>query len=187
MAGIVSNPAKTAYQSEKEPAMSRHDLFISPSGARFLNRRFACTIGRSGFTEDKREGDGATPLGIHKIVGMLYRPDRIAAAALPDWALPIRLGDLWSDDSNDPDYNTMVAAPHPYRHEKLRRADPLYDLILITDWNWPYATAGQGSAIFLHRWRGPCYPTAGCVAFAPENLLWIAGRLRPQSRLVIQG
>jgi L,D-peptidoglycan transpeptidase YkuD (ErfK/YbiS/YcfS/YnhG family) len=167
--------------------MSRHDLYVSRSGARFLNRRFACTVGRGGFTDAKREGDGATPLGVHRVVGMLYRPDRIAARSLPDWALPIRPGDLWSDDSTDPDYNLMVSAPHDYSHEALRRADPLYDLILITDWNWPEATAGRGSAIFLHRWRGPCCPTAGCVAFAPKDLLWIAQRLRPQSRLIIRG
>jgi L,D-peptidoglycan transpeptidase YkuD (ErfK/YbiS/YcfS/YnhG family) len=167
--------------------MSRLDLYVTRGGVRFMNRRFACTIGRRGFSADKREGDGATPLGVHRIVGMLYRPDRIAARALPDWALPIRPGDLWSDDSNDPDYNLMVSAPHDYSHEALRRADPLYDLILITDWNWPEATAGRGSAIFLHRWRGPCHPTAGCVAFAPQDLLWIAERLRPQSRLIIRG
>lgn len=167
--------------------MRRHDLHISPLGARFMNRRFACSVGRCGFTDNKREGDGATPLGVHRIVGMLYRPDRIAARALPYWARPIRLGDLWSDDSTDPDYNALVTAPHPYRYETLRRADPLYDLILITDWNWPDATAGLGSAIFLHRWRRPCYPTAGCVAFTPKDLLWIAQRLQPETRLIIRG
>ncbi len=166
--------------------MSRLDLIVSPSGTRFMNRRFACTVGRGGFSNVKREGDGATPQGVHRIVGMLFRPDRIAATALPDWALPIRQGDLWSDDSNDPDYNLMVSAPHPYSHERLHRADPLYDLILITDWNWPEATAGLGSAIFLHRWRGPCHPTAGCIAFAPADLLWIANRLKPQSRVIIR-
>ena len=67
---------------------------------------------------------------------MLYRPDRIASTALPDWAVPIRPNDLWSDDPNDFDYNQMVRAPYPYSHERLTRADPQYDLILITDWNW---------------------------------------------------
>lgn len=165
--------------------MSRNDLYIGRWGTRFRNRRFACTIGRNGLTDHKREGDGATPIGVHRIVGMLYRADRIAVQALPDWALPIRLGDLWSDDPNDPDYNTMVNAPHRYSHEQLRRADPLYDLILITDWNWPEATGGRGSAIFLHSWRKPGHPTAGCVAFAQQDLLWIANRLRPQTRIIV--
>ena len=165
--------------------MSRLDLFVSPTGAQFMNRRFACTIGRGGMTDAKREGDGATPRGVHKIVGMLYRADRIAANALPDWALPIRMGDLWSDDSNDPDYNTMVSAPHPYSHESLRRADPLYDLILITDWNWPYAVPGRGSAIFIHQWRRPGYPTEGCIALRRGDIRRIAPQIKHRTRLIV--
>ena len=166
--------------------MTPADLVVTPTGCRFLGRRFACTIGRGGVVDAdrKREGDGATPRGVHRIVGMLYRPDRIAPPV--DWAVPILPGDLWSDGVDDPDYNHMVRAPHPFSHEALRRADPLYDLVLITDWNWPHAKAGRGSAIFLHRWRRPGYPTAGCVAFAPRDLLWIARRLRPETRLIVR-
>jgi L,D-peptidoglycan transpeptidase YkuD (ErfK/YbiS/YcfS/YnhG family) len=80
----------------------------------------------------------------------------------------------------------MVRKPHGFRHEVLRRADPMYDLVLITDWNWPYAVPGRGSAIFMHIWRRPGATTAGCVAMAAQDLLWIAQRLRPQSRLIIQ-
>lgn len=166
--------------------MTPADLVVTPTGCRFLGRRFACTLGRGGVVDAdrKREGDGATPRGVHRIVGMLYRPDRIAPPV--DWAVPILPGDLWSDGVDDPDYNHMVRAPHPFSHEALRRADPLYDLVLITDWNWPHAKAGRGSAIFLHRWRRPGYPTAGCVAFAPRDLLWIARRIRPETRLIVR-
>ena len=162
------------------------DMVLTPTGLRFAGRRFACTIGRGGVVESnrKREGDGGTPAGVHRIVGMLYRPDRRARPA--DWALPIGPQDLWSDDVRDPDYNLMVRAPHGFSHERLRRADPQYDLVLITDWNWPYSVPGRGSAIFLHRWRRPCAPTAGCVAMAAQDLLWIAQRLRPQSRLIVR-
>ena len=167
--------------------MSPLDIVVTPTGARFLNRRFPVTLGRGGVVPAgmKREGDGATPAGVHRIVGMLYRPDRLVKPA--DWAVPIGPGDLWSDDQRDPDYNLMVRAPHPFGHEKLRRADPLYDLVLITDWNWPQAVKGRGSAIFVHSWRRPCFPTAGCVAFDREDLFWIAPRIRHQTRLVIQG
>ena len=103
------------------------------------------------------------------------------------WAEPILPGDLWSDDGADPMYNQWVRAPHGFSHEKLRRADPLYDLVLLTDWNYPLAEAGRGSAIFLHRWRRPCYPTAGCVAFAPRDLAWIAARIQPGEGLRILG
>ncbi|MDT8857397.1 L,D-transpeptidase family protein [Paracoccaceae bacterium Fryx2] len=165
--------------------MTRADIVVTRWGARFMGRRFACSIGRGGIRLPKREGDGVTPAGTHRIVGMLYRPDRLAAATLPGWALPVGPGDLWSDDPADPDYNLMVRRPHPFGHERLRRADPLYDLILITDWNWPEATPGHGSAIFVHTWRKPRHPTAGCVAFARADLLWIARRIRPETRLII--
>jgi L,D-peptidoglycan transpeptidase YkuD (ErfK/YbiS/YcfS/YnhG family) len=162
------------------------DMVLTPTGLRFAGRRFACTFGRGGIVapEAKREGDGATPAGVHRIVGMLYRPDRMARPA--DWALPIGPLDLWSDDVRDPDYNLMVRAPHGFSHEDLRRADPQYDLVLITDWNWPYSVPGRGSAIFVHRWRRACAPTAGCVALAAQDLLWIAQRLRHQSRLIVR-
>ena len=167
--------------------MTPLDMVLTPTGLRFQGRRFACTIGRGGVVaaERKREGDGGTPTGTHRIVGMLYRPDRMARPT--DWALPIGPMDLWSDDVRDPDYNLMVRAPHGFSHEHLRRADPQYDLVLITDWNWPYSVPGRGSAIFLHRWRRPCAPTAGCVALAPQDLLWIARRLRHKSRLIVRG
>ena len=147
----------------------------------------ACVLGRGGVTGDKREGDGATPVGVLRIVGMLYRPDRVARAALPGWAEPILPGDLWSDDPRDGAYNHAVRAPYRFSHEALRRADPLYDLVLVTDWNWPMAVPGRGSAIFLHRWRRPRYPTAGCVAFAPEDMAWLARRVRLGTRVVVRG
>ncbi len=169
--------------------MKATDIVVTKWRAQFMGRRFACSVGRGGIVPAhmKHEGDGGTPTGTHKIVGMLYRPDRIARTALPDWAVPIGLGDFWSEDPADPDYNLMVRTPHRFGHECLRRADPLYDLILITNWNWPYAVPGKGSAIFVHRWRRPGYPTAGCVGFAPDNLIWIANRIRHQTRLIVRG
>jgi L,D-peptidoglycan transpeptidase YkuD (ErfK/YbiS/YcfS/YnhG family) len=163
--------------------MKSTDLVVTPTHLRFLGRHFPRTIGRAGFTNRKAEGDGATPRGVHRIVGMLYRPDRIAKPA--DWAVPIRPGDLWSDDILDMDYNMMVRMPHRFSHEDLRRADPMYDLIIITDWNWPYAVKGRGSAIFMHQWRGKGRPTAGCVALSRAQLHWIAPRIRHNTRLVI--
>jgi L,D-peptidoglycan transpeptidase YkuD (ErfK/YbiS/YcfS/YnhG family) len=159
------------------------DLVLTPTHLRFLGRRFPCTIGRGGVVADKREGDGGTPRGVHDLVGMLYRPDRIAKPA--DWAVPIRPGDLWSDDPRHEDYNLMVRVPYPHSHEVLRRADPLYDLVLITDWNWPRATRGAGSAIFIHQWRRPGFPTAGCVGLARADLHWIAPRIRIGTRLIV--
>lgn len=165
--------------------MTPLDLVVGPWGARFMGRRFACSMGRGGVTGQKREGDGATPIGVHRIIGMLYRADRITAPA--DWARPIGPFDLWSDDPSDPDYNLPVKVPHRFSHERMHRADPLYDLVMLTDWNWPHAQGGHGSAIFIHQWRGPRKATAGCVALARGDLRWIAARWQPQSRLIIRG
>ena len=163
--------------------MTVHDMVLTRQGLRFAGRLWPCTIGRGGVRIDKREGDGATPAGVHRIVGMLYRPDRMARPA--DWAVPIRPGDLWSDDPRHEDYNLMVRAPYPFSHERLRRGDRLYDLVILTDWNWPRAEPGRGSAIFLHRWRKPGAPTAGCVAFDPAHLRLIAALIRYETRLIV--
>lgn len=165
-------------------AMTPGDLVLTPLGLRFRGRRYPCAIGRGGLSAAKREGDGATPLGCLRITAMLYRPDRMAPPA--PWARPIGLRDLWSDDAGRPDYNEPVKAPHPGSHEVMRRPDPLYDLVLVTDWNRPDATPGRGSCIFVHQWRGPGYPTAGCVALRREHLHRIAADLEPGARLILR-
>lgn len=162
----------------------RGDLVVTPMGLRAFGRRLPCTIGKGGLALDKREGDGATPLGVLRIVGAWFRPDRMAAP-MP-WATAIGPGDLWSEDPRDPAYNSAVRVPHGFSHEALRRADPLYDLILITDWNWERPVPGKGSAIFLHRWRRPGAPTAGCIAMSAPDLLWLARRVQPGTRLIIR-
>ncbi|TNC71846.1 L,D-transpeptidase family protein [Rubellimicrobium roseum] len=164
--------------------MAPEDLVVTPRGLRFRGRVFPCTRGRRGLTDDKREGDGCTPKGAHGIAGVLYRPDRMTPPTAA--ATPIRPGDLWSDDPRDARYNGPVRAPYGPSHERLRRADPLYDLVLVTDWNMGPARPGRGSAIFVHRWRRPGAPTAGCIALRPSDLRWIAARLTPRSRLVVR-
>lgn len=163
--------------------MTPGDLVLTPRGARFFGRYFPCVVGRGGTSSAKREGDGATPRGLHRLTGMLYRPDRMSRPA--PWAIPIGPRDLWSDDIMAPEYNLMVRAPYTFSHERLRRGDPLYDLILLTDWNWPKAFPERGSAIFLHRWRRPGCPTEGCIAFRPEHLIWIARHISPGCRIVV--
>lgn len=156
---------------------------LTPMGLRVGRRVLPCSIGRGGLTAAKREGDGATPLGAHRIVGLLYRPDRVACPS--DWAVPILPGDLWCDASGDAQYNHPVRAPFRPSHEAMRRPDPLYDIVLITDWNYPDAQPGKGSAIFVHQWRRPGFPTAGCIAMARHDLLWLASKVRPGAVLEV--
>jgi L,D-peptidoglycan transpeptidase YkuD (ErfK/YbiS/YcfS/YnhG family) len=114
---------------------------------------------------------------------MMYRPDRIPAPT--GWAMPIHPGDLWSDDPADVDYNQLVRAPYGPSHENMRRADPLYDLVILTDWNWPNSVPGRGSAIFIHQRRRPGYPTEGCIALRRDHLWWLAQRISETSHLIV--
>lgn len=171
--------------SALRPTPAAHDIIAGPWGARAFGRRLPCALGRGGVTRSKREGDGATPAGTHALVGLLWRPDRQRRPA--GWAVPIRPGDLWGDDPDEPTgYNQLVRVPYPAGHERLRRADPLYDLVVVSDWNWPDAQPGRGSAIFLHLWRKPRHPTEGCVAFSRRSWRWLLPRIRYETRLIVR-
>src|SRR6185312_7831225 len=84
---------------------------------------FPCVLGRSGLSADKREGDGATPVGRFPLRRLLYRADRLAA---PFTALPATVlapDDGWCDEPADPHYNEHVKLPYSGHHEELWRAD----------------------------------------------------------------
>ena len=158
------------------------DLVVGRWGARFGGRRLPCAVGGGGIAVKRAEGDGITPVGRHRIEALLYRADRLPRRA----GRPIRPGDGWSDDPGDPAYNRPVRAPHRFRHEALRRADRQYDLVAVLDWNRHPPVAGRGSAIFLHVWRRPRQPTAGCIGFARRDLAWILARWTPRSRVIVR-
>ncbi len=79
----------------------------------------------------------------------------------------------------------MGTSPSLFGHEQLFRSDHLYDLIIITNWNWPYAVKGRGSAIFIHSWKKKVYPTEGCIALSKKNLLKVAKFIDYGSRLIV--
>ena len=163
------------------------DLVVGRSGARFMGRRLACALGRGGIGVKAGEGDGVTPAGAWRLVGGFWRADRMARPATSLPLAPIGPRDMWSDDPADPLYNHLVTGRRRgVSAERMARADPQYDFVLVTDFNWPDAVPGAGSAIFLHVWRGPSRATAGCVAFSLCDLLWIAARWNPRARVLIQ-
>jgi len=165
--------------------------FIVDANARLLQvgeRSIACSIGRSGAIRaaDKKEGDGATPLGSWRFRGALLRPDRVAAPAglrLP-WRW-LRPDDGWSDDPADPAYNRPVRHPHGFSAERLWRDDGLYDVIVLLGHNDAPPIPGAGSAIFLHCWREAA-PTEGCVAVPYETLLGLLPQLTTGDALTIR-
>jgi L,D-peptidoglycan transpeptidase YkuD (ErfK/YbiS/YcfS/YnhG family) len=134
----------------------------------------------------KREGDGATPIGIWSLRVVLYRPDRMRR---PSTRLPVRvLGeqDGWCDAPADRNYNRRVCLPYPASAESLWRRDELYDVVVVLGYNdWPRCR-GRGSAIFMHVARPGCMPTEGCVALSRPHLLRMLERLSPRARIAIR-
>lgn len=144
-----------------------------------------CALGRGGVRPDKREGDGATPVGVFPLRRVLYRADRLPA---PRTGLPVAAidpADGWCDDPEDPAYNRPVRLPHPARHEALWRDDPVYDLILVIGHNDDPVVPGAGSAVFVHLAREDWRPTEGCVALACPNLLALLRDAAPGDRLIV--
>ena len=88
--------------------------------------------------------------------------------------------DAWIDEPSSPRYNQWVRGiPDKESHEKMRREDHLYRLGVVVGYNTDPVVAGLGSAIFLHIWKGPGQPTAGCVAMAESDLERIVAWLDP--------
>lgn len=146
--------------------------------------RAAC--GKAGVTQDKREGDHASPAGTYPLTRSFYRPDRLAAprTGLPLAALQPSNG--WCDDPADPNYNRFITLPYPASHEDLWREDGLYDLIVVIGYNTDPVVFGKGSAIFLHCASSDFAGTEGCIAIAREALVPLLGLLGPGSRITIK-
>jgi L,D-peptidoglycan transpeptidase YkuD (ErfK/YbiS/YcfS/YnhG family) len=155
---------------------------ISPGAQRGIlscgGLRFPCALGRSGRRADKREGDGATPIGRFALRQVFYRSDRLMRprTGLPIAALKACAG--WCDDPADRNYNRFVRHPYPASAERLWRDDPLYDLIVVLGYNESPRIRGRGSAIFMHVAGTGFKPTAGCVALTRPHLLRLIARLQ---------
>jgi L,D-peptidoglycan transpeptidase YkuD (ErfK/YbiS/YcfS/YnhG family) len=148
------------------------DLLVSPNGeARWGEQRFRCALGPAGIRGDKREGDGATPAGWFPLRRLLYRPDRLERPPTGLPVLALSPADGWCDGSEDPLYNRQIRLPYPASHERLWRADAIYDLIVILGHNDDPVRPGAGSAVFLHLARADYAPTQGCIALARPDLL----------------
>ena len=164
-----------------------HDLVVTHWGARFMGYNLPVAIGRSGISKKTGEGDGITPIGKYSIKGIGFRNDRISFSSPNIEKKHTRLNDLWSDDPADKNYNHKVHSNnYSFSHEKLRRSDDLYNAYGILDYNWPNAKPGKGSAIFIHAWRRPRYPTEGCIAFDISHLIWIFENWSLNSRVIIK-
>jgi L,D-peptidoglycan transpeptidase YkuD (ErfK/YbiS/YcfS/YnhG family) len=144
-----------------------------------------CALGRSGVSHLKREGDGATPAGRHRLLSLIVRPDR---GLHPRAAVPIRAmrkNDGWCEDRAHGSYNRPIRLPSSAGHETMWRGDQLYDVVGVLDWNFRPRIRGCGSAIFLHLARPGYGPTAGCIALNRRDLTLLLAAAGPRPRFLI--
>ncbi|MDP7166287.1 MAG: L,D-transpeptidase family protein [Nitrospinota bacterium] len=157
-------------------------MVVSPAGElSWRGKKIKCALGRKGVYPEKKEGDGATPAGDFPVREIFYRPDRVDGLETSLRLSPIAEDDGWCDDPGDPQYNRRVKVPHPGSHEKLWRADNLYDIFIVLGHNDDPPEPGRGSAIFLHVTAENYPSTEGCVAVAFDDLVWLARELGPET------
>ncbi len=153
---------------------------------RSFGKELPCAIGKNGYSQNKTEGDGKTPLGIFPLRRVWYRKDRVILPPLKIAAREILPQDGWCDDPSDARYNLRVALPYAARHENLWREDGAYDLFVEIGYNDDPVIPGKGSAIFLHCEVDGFKPTEGCVALKKEDLIGILPQLDADSRIDIR-
>ena len=69
----------------------------------------------------------------------------------------------------------------------MQRADHLYDLVVVLDFNLRPRRRGGGSAIFLHAARTGLSPTEGCVALPLPVLTRLLPHLSRRTVLTVLG
>jgi len=146
----------------------------SPVGA-----KFALSFGRNGLgwsfdqtaygqagAPTKREGDKRTPAGIFRA----GQPFSLRESNLKNY-LRLSEGTVCVDDIRSKKYNQVTRLSDIKKnmsHEKMWRIE-LYSSGVIVDTPTNQKKRG-GSCIFLHVWRSPGKPTAGCVASDEINI-----------------
>ena len=151
----------------------------------FGGRVAQCALGRSGRRAAKREGDGASPVGLYTFQRVLYRADRVRrpSTGLPVSAIGPRDG--WCDAAGDRNYNRAVRLPYPASTEQMWREDAIYDIVVVISHNQRPRMRGAGSAVFVHLARAGYLPTQGCVALGERDLRRVLARLRQGARVRI--
>ena len=148
--------------------------------------KLKCSIGKSGLTNFKKEGDLATPKGLFKLGLLYYRKDRIK---LPKYAIKKRIIKKnmgWCNDIRSKKYNREIYFPFKYSAEKLYRRDRIYDIFINIKYNHSPIIKKRGSAIFLHLSNKYYKPTRGCVAILKNDFLKILPLINAKTKILIK-
>ena len=147
---------------------------------------FKCSIGENGLSAKKVEGDKKTPKGIFNIEHLYYRKDRLKKLDTTLKCIEIKEKMGWCDDIKSPkNYNKLIKINKNIRHEKLKRKDHKYDLLIPIKYNFNNPTLGVGSCIFIHLTNN-YEPTAGCIALKKKDFLILIKLINKKSKIKIR-
>ena len=147
--------------------------------------KFNCCIGKKGSTSNKKEGDKKTPKGTFKIENLYFREDRIKKPLTLLKCIKIKKNMGWCDDISFPKkYNKLIKIEKKIRHEKLKRKDNKYDLLIPIKYNFNKTITGMGSCIFIHLTKD-YKPTAGCIALKEKDFLIMLKLIKKNTKIKI--
>tara|TARA_X000000368_G_scaffold380479_1_gene336300 strand:- start:3835 stop:4329 length:495 start_codon:yes stop_codon:yes gene_type:complete len=147
--------------------------------------KFKCCVGKKGSTNNKIEGDGKTPRGTFEIGNLYFRKDRIKKPLTSLKCVEIRKDMGWCDDVSYPKkYNKLFKIKKEIKHEKLKRKDYKYDLLVPIKYNFKKPISGRGSCIFIHLTKD-YKPTAGCIALRKKDFLILLRLIKKGSKIKI--
>ena len=147
--------------------------------------KFQCCIGKKGSKSKKREGDQTTPKGIFGIENLYFRKDRIEKPSTLLKCVEIKKDMGWCNDINQPKkYNKLIKINKNLKHEKLKRKDHKYDLLIPVKYNFKNPIKNRGSCIFIHLTKD-YRPTAGCIALKKKDFLIMLKLIKKNSKIKI--
>lgn len=148
--------------------------------------RLRCALGPAGIVHSKREGDRATPAGDFALLWAYYRADRKPPPSGGLKMQPMRRDQGWCEDPASRNYNRPIRVGNEVGVDHMWRADGLYDVAIVLDYNFTRRKKGAGSAIFFHHARPGLTPTLGCVALRPNDMRKLLPRLSKMARMRIR-
>ena len=148
------------------------------------NFYFKCSIGASGLTRKKIEGDKKTPKGIFSIEHLYIRKDRIKKIHSNLKTINIKKNMGWCDDIRSKKYNKLIKIKKNIHCEKLYRKDFKYDLLIPIKYNFQKPKKNFGSCIFIHLTKD-YKPTRGCIALKKKDFFIMLKLIKKNSKIKI--
>ena len=146
---------------------------------------FKCCIGKKGSTINKIEGDKKTPKGTFEIENLYFRKDKIKKPWTSLKCVEIKKDMGWCDDIRFPKkYNKVLKIKKKIKHEKLKRKDNKYNLLIPIKYNFKKPIIGKGSCIFIHLTKD-YKPTAGCIALKEKDFLIMLKLINKKTKIKI--